>query len=62
MGTEILRFNGAVKRDPGIDGWLKDRGELGAIAKGWFKWWLHLSNKKHLKKQNLSVVNLLFKS
>jgi hypothetical protein len=37
LGTEILRFNGAVKRDRDIDAWLKDRGELGAIAREWFE-------------------------
>jgi hypothetical protein len=35
--TELLRFNGAVKRDPAIDAWMKERaGELGAIAQQWF--------------------------
>jgi luciferase family oxidoreductase group 1 len=33
MRTELLRFNGAVERDPAIDAWMKERsGELGAIA------------------------------
>ena len=33
MRTELLRFNGAVERDPAIDAWLKEHaGELGAIA------------------------------
>lgn len=37
MKTEILRFNGAVERDPAIDAWLKQHhGELGAIAQQWF--------------------------
>ncbi len=37
MRTELLRFNGAVKRDPAIDAWMKERaGELGAIAQQWF--------------------------
>jgi len=36
--TEILRFNGAVERDPAIDGWMKDHtGELGTIAHHWFE-------------------------
>ena len=38
MKTDILRFNGAVERDPAIDAWLKQHtGELGAIAKKWFE-------------------------
>jgi hypothetical protein len=36
--TELLRFNGAVARDPAIDAWMKDQaGELGAIALCWFE-------------------------
>lgn len=38
MRTELLRFDGAVKRDPAIDAWLKEQaGELGAIAHQWFE-------------------------
>ena len=38
MRTELLRFNGAVERDPDIDAWMKThRGELGAIALEWFE-------------------------
>jgi len=38
MKTDILRFNGAVERDPAIDAWMKQHaGELGAIAKRWFE-------------------------
>ena len=38
MRAELLRFNGAVERDPAIDGWMKDHaGELGAIALHWFE-------------------------
>jgi hypothetical protein len=38
MRTELLRFNGAVERDPAIDAWMKARdGELGAIAEKWFE-------------------------
>ncbi len=38
MKTDILRFNGAVERDPAIDAWMKQHtGELGAIAKKWFE-------------------------
>lgn len=37
MRTQLLRFNGAVERDPAIDAWLKEHaGELGAIAQQWF--------------------------
>lgn len=36
--TELLRFNGAVERDPAIDVWMKEHaGELGAIAREWFE-------------------------
>ena len=36
MRTELLRFNGAVERDPAIDAWMKEhRGKLGAIAGEW---------------------------
>ena len=38
MRTELLRFNGAVERDPAIDAWMKEHaGELGAIAHQWFE-------------------------
>ena len=38
MKTDLLRFNGAVERDPAIDSWMKDHaGELGAIAHHWFE-------------------------
>ena len=38
MKTELLRFNGAVERDPAIDAWMKDHtGSLGAIAHQWFE-------------------------
>ena len=38
MKTELLRFNGAVERDPAIDAWMKKHaGELGAIAHQWFE-------------------------
>ena len=37
MRTDLLRFNGAVQRDPAIDAWMKEHtGELGAIAQQWF--------------------------
>ena len=36
--TELFRLNGAVERDPAIDGWMKEHaGELGAIAQNWFE-------------------------
>ncbi|HEY2859283.1 MAG TPA: DUF1801 domain-containing protein [Terracidiphilus sp.] len=38
MGTQILRFNGAVHRDPAIDAWmLAHPGELGGLARHWFE-------------------------
>jgi hypothetical protein len=38
MKTDLLRFNGAVERDPAIDAWMKHhKGELGAIAQKWFQ-------------------------
>ena len=37
-GLRLLRFNGAVERDPAIDAWMKQHtGELGAIASRWFE-------------------------
>ena len=38
MRAELLRFNGALERDPAIDAWMKEHpGELGAIAHHWFE-------------------------
>jgi hypothetical protein len=38
MRTALLRFDGAVERDPAIDAWMKKHtGELGAIARQWFE-------------------------
>jgi hypothetical protein len=38
MQTDLLRFNGAVERDPAIDAWMKEHaGELGSIAHHWFQ-------------------------
>jgi hypothetical protein len=38
MRTELLRFNGAVERDPAIDAWMEEHtGDLGAIAHQWFE-------------------------
>ena len=35
--TQVLRFNGAVKREHAIETWMDQRpGELGAIARRWF--------------------------
>ena len=37
LRTELLRFNGAVERDPAIDAWMKQHpGDLGVIAHRWF--------------------------
>jgi hypothetical protein len=34
---DLLRFDGAVERDPAIDAWMNEhRGELGATARKWF--------------------------
>ena len=38
MSANLLRFNGAVVRDPAIDAWMTAHaGELGAIAQRWFE-------------------------
>ena len=38
MRTELLRFDGAVDRDPRIDAWMKGHaGELGVMARRWFE-------------------------
>jgi hypothetical protein len=38
MRTDLLRFDGAVERDPAIDGWMEEHaGELGDIAHRWFE-------------------------
>src|ERR671929_358046 len=38
LRSELLRFDGAVERDPAIDAWMKARPrELGAIAHRWFE-------------------------
>ena len=38
MRAELLRFNGAVERDPAIEAWMKEHaGGLGAIAQLWFE-------------------------
>lgn len=36
--TQLLRFDGSVKRDPAIEDWIKARpAELGVIAQQWFE-------------------------
>ncbi len=36
--TQLLRFNGSVKRDPAIEVWMKGHpGELGLLARHWFE-------------------------
>jgi len=38
MKISVLRFNGAVERDPAIHGWMKEHaGELGDVAREWFE-------------------------
>jgi len=38
MKANLLRFDGAVERDPAIDAWFKKHpGELGAIARHWYQ-------------------------
>jgi hypothetical protein len=38
MGSALLRLNGTTEHDPAIDVWMKEHaGELGSIAKQWFK-------------------------
>ncbi len=38
MRSDLLRFNGAVVRDPAIDAWMKEcAGALGDIAQEWFE-------------------------
>ncbi|HUO28035.1 MAG TPA: DUF1801 domain-containing protein [Bryobacteraceae bacterium] len=37
MRKDLLRFNGALARDPAIDVWMQEHsGELGDIAQRWF--------------------------
>lgn len=38
MKADLLRFNGAVERDPAIDAWFREHaGELAAIAHQWWQ-------------------------
>lgn len=47
MKTELLRFNGAVKRDLCVDAWMKEhRSELGAIAHRWLRRRIHIAGKR----------------
>jgi len=37
MVSRLLRFTGSVRRDPGVDRWMREHaGALGAIARRWF--------------------------
>jgi hypothetical protein len=35
--TALLRFDGAVVREPAIEAWLKAKGDFGTIAGRWFE-------------------------
>ena len=35
--NQLLRFPTAVRRDPTIDDWIQERGDLGVIAQRWFE-------------------------
>jgi len=38
MREELMRFDGAVERDPAIEAWMQEHaGELGDIAREWFE-------------------------
>jgi len=38
MNADLLRFDGAVERDPAIDAWMeRHAGELGVMAREWFE-------------------------
>ena len=44
--TRLLRFDGAVERDPAIEAWLDERaGPLGAIARDWFEAMRHCGDE-----------------
>ena len=46
MPTQLLRFDGAVERDPAIDAWMKDHaGELGDLAHQWFEVMRHCGDE-----------------
>jgi len=35
--SKVLRFPGGVKRDPAIEVWMDEHGDLGEIAQRWFE-------------------------
>jgi hypothetical protein len=38
VASQVLRFPSSVKRDPAIDGWMREHsGELGVLAHRWFE-------------------------
>jgi hypothetical protein len=46
MKDQLLRFNGAVQRDPAIQAWIKAHsGPLGAIAHRWFQVMRHCGDE-----------------
>ena len=46
MRDQLLRFDGALERDPAIDAWLNQHpGELGAIARHWFEAMRHCGDE-----------------
>jgi hypothetical protein len=46
MGSDLLRFDGAVARHPSVDAWFNERsGELGKIAREWFKVMRHCGDE-----------------
>jgi hypothetical protein len=34
---QLLKFTGSVRRDGAVDRWMRERDELGALAKRWFE-------------------------
>ena len=46
MKSDLLRFDGAVERDPAIEAWFhRQPGELGAIARQWFQAMRHCGDE-----------------
>src|SRR5215467_15751656 len=35
--SRLMCFPGSLKRDPTVDAWFDERGELGSIARRWFE-------------------------
>jgi hypothetical protein len=35
--SQLLKFDGSLRRARSVDRWMEERGELGAIAKRWFE-------------------------